>query len=340
MNGPTGPPAARRVPLGRAGLPVSTLGFGAATLGGLYAPMTDEQSDAVLQAAWDAGVRYFDTAPHYGVGLSEERLGRFLAGKPRSEYVISTKAGRLLAAHDGPAADIQGAAGFHGTPNRVRVSDYSRDGVLRSVEDSLRRLGLDHVDVVFIHDPDEHVDQALHEAYPALAGLRDEGVLSSVGVGMNQVEVPLRFVRETDADVLLVAGRYTLLRADAGEELLPLCLQRGVDVVAAGAFNSGLLADPGESAWYDYAAAPEALVRRARRIARVCTRHGLSLATVALAFASSHPAVRTVLAGMRTPGEVRQNTGVMTAEIPAALWEDLRAEELLPPGGRLGRVDP
>jgi len=319
------------VPLGRAALPVSTLGFGAAPLGGLYAPLSEEESDAVLQAAWDAGVRYFDTAPHYGVGLSEERLGRFLRDKPRSEYVISTKAGRLLTPHDGPVSEVQGVDGFHGTPNRVRVRDYSRDGVLRSHEESLRRLGLDHVDVVFVHDPDEYAGQALREAYPALAGLRDEGSVSSVGVGMNQVGVPLTFVRETDIDVLLVAGQYTLLRAEAGRELLPLCRRRGVDVVGAGAFNSGLLAAPGPDASYDYAAAPAPLVARARRIAAVCARHRVTLAAAALAFTRRHPAVRTVLAGMRTPAEVRENAAAMAAEVPAELWNELRDEGLLPP---------
>jgi D-threo-aldose 1-dehydrogenase len=319
-------------PFGRAKLPVTGLGFGAAPLGGLFAPMSDDEAHAVLQAAWDAGIRYFDTAPHYGVGLSEERLGRFLADKPRSSYVLSTKVGRLLVPHDRPAADVQGIDGFYGTPNRVRVRDYSRDGVLRSLDDSLGRLGLDRVDIVFIHDPDEHADQALAEAYPALAGLREEGVIGSVGVGMNQVAIPARFVRETDIDCLLIAGRYTLLDAQAGRELLPLCAERGVDVVGAGVFNSGLLAAPESDAPYDYAAAPDPLVRRSRRIAEVCDRHGIAPAATALAFTRSHPAVRTVLAGMRTPAEVWQDTDAVTTAVPAALWEDLRAQDLLPEG--------
>jgi D-threo-aldose 1-dehydrogenase len=328
------PAGLTKQPLGRAGLPVTGLGFGAATLGGLFAPLSDEEADAVLQAAWDAGIRYFDTAPHYGVGLSEERLGRFLSGKPRAEYVLSTKVGRLLVPHEGPVAGVQGAEGFHGTPNRVRVRDYSADGVLRSLDESLVRLGLDRVDIVFVHDPDEHVGQALTEAYPALARLRDEGVVGSVGVGMNQVAVPTRFVAETDIDVLLIAGRYTLLDAEAGRELLPLCAERGVDVIGAGVFNSGLLAAPEAGAPYDYGAAPAPLVRRARRIAEVCARHGIAPAVAALAFTLGHPAVVTVLAGMRTPGEVRQNTAAVTTPVPAALWDDLRGEDLLPEGFR------
>nr|WP_307865641.1 aldo/keto reductase [Streptomyces montanisoli] len=318
------------VPFGRSRLPVTTLGFGAATLGGLFAPLSDEAAHDVLQAAWDAGVRYFDTAPHYGVGLSEERLGRFLAGKPRDAYVLSTKVGRLLVPGGGPPDSVQGADGFHGTPNRVRVRDYSADGVRRSLDESLERLGLDRVDIVFIHDPDDHARQALTEAYPALAALRDQGVVGSVGVGMNQVAVPAAFVRETDIDCLLVAGRYTLLRAEAGRELLPLCAERGVDVVGAGVFNSGLLAAPDESPVFDYAAAPAPLVARARAIAEVCAGHGVPLPVAALAFVRAHPAVRTVLAGMRSAAEVRQNAGALTAEVPAALWEDLRAAGLLP----------
>ncbi|MEU5849708.1 aldo/keto reductase [Saccharopolyspora shandongensis] len=307
---------------------MTPLGFGAATLGGLFEPMTDEQAEEVLEAAWDAGIRYFDTAPHYGVGLSEERLGRFLAGKPREEFVLSTKVGRLLVPHDGPARE--GVAGFYGAPNRDRVLDFSRDGVLRSLEESLKRLGLDRVDVLFIHDPDDHEEQALREAYPALARLREEGVVSSVGVGMNQTRIPARFVRETGIDCLLLAGRYTLLDARAGEELLPLCEERGVEVVGAGVFNSGLLAAPRPGATYDYVPAPDELVWRAKRIAEVCARHGVAPAAAAIAFTRSHPAVRTVLVGMRNPAEVRQNAAAAAATVPAELWAELSSEGLLP----------
>lgn len=322
-------------PLTRSGLPVTALGFGAATLGGLYQAMSDEEAQAVLQAAWDAGIRYYDTAPHYGVGLSEERLGRFLADKPRASYVLSTKVGRLLVDHQGPASEVEGVEGFHGTPGRDRVRDYSADGVRRSLDESLARLGVDRVDIVFVHDPDEHVDQAVAEAFPALAALRDQGVVGAVGVGMNQVAVPLRFVRETDVDCLIAAGRYTLLDAEAGRELLPLCLERGVDVVGAGVFNSGLLAVPDDRATFDYGAAPGDLVRRARRIAEVCAGYGVALPVAALAFVRAHPAVRTVLAGMRTPDEVRQNAGAVATDVPPALWRDLDAEGLLPEGGVL-----
>jgi D-threo-aldose 1-dehydrogenase len=320
----------RAVPFGRGGLAVTPTGFGSASLGGLFSPMSEEEAQSTLQAAWDAGIRYFDTAPHYGVGLSEERLGRFLASKPRDRYVLSTKVGRLLEPYAGPAAHVQGAEGFFGTPGRVRVRDYSADGVLRSLEESLSRLGLDRVDMLLIHDPDDHERQALDEAYPALERLRGAGAVASIGVGMNQVRVPARFVRETDIDAVLVAGRYTLLDAVAGRELLPLCAERGVDVVAAGVFNSGLLAAPAADAPYDYGPAPGALARRARAIAQVCERHGVPPAGAAIAFARSHRAVRTVLLGMRGAEEVAHNTAAAAGAVPDALWRDLEAEGLLP----------
>lgn len=324
-----------RAGLGRAGLAVTPVGFGAAALGGLYRPVSEEEAESALQAAWDAGIRYFDTAPHYGAGLSEERLGRFLARYPRRDYVLSTKVGRLLIPHEGPAGQIQGADGFFGTPNRVRVRDYSRDGVLRSAEDSLRRLGLDRIDILYIHDPDSQEEQALREAYPALARLRAEGAVGAIGVGMNTTRIPARFVRETDVDCVLIAGRYTLLDAGAGTDLLPLCADRGVDVVGAGVFNSGLLAAPEPGAPFDYAAAPPELVDRAQRIAAACTRHGVSLAAAALAFSRSHPAVRTLLLGMRSAEEVQQNIAAAAQPVPFQLWQDLADGGLLPAGASL-----
>ncbi|SCD38096.1 D-threo-aldose 1-dehydrogenase [Streptomyces sp. TverLS-915] len=324
-------------PLGRARLPVTRLGFGAAPVAGLYAPLAEDAATRTLEAAWDAGIRYFDTAPHYGVGLSEERLGRFLADRPRTSYVLSTKVGRRLVPYAGPASALDGADGFFGTPARERVRDYSADGVRRSLAESLERLGLDRVDVVLIHDPEAHAREALDEAYPALERLRAEGVVASIGVGMNETGLPARFVRETDIDVVLVAGRHTLLDGEAARELLPLCLARGVDVIAAGAFNSGLLADPAApGARYDYQAAPDPLLSRARRIAAVCARHDVPLPAAALAHTAAHPAVRTVLAGMRAPREVHENARAFTTPVPDALWTDLAEEGLLPEGAGTG----
>ncbi|MEU4746825.1 aldo/keto reductase, partial [Actinosynnema sp. NPDC023658] len=241
--------------------------LGGSTLGNLYRPMTDEQAHELVDAAWAAGVRHFDTAPHYGLGLSERRLGAALAGRPREEFTVSTKVGRLLV----PDPDGGGRPdpdGFAVPATHRRVWDFSADGVRRSLEESLGRLGLDRVDVVYLHDPDDHWDQAATEGLPALLRLRDTGVVRSVGVGMNQWRMPARFVRETDVDVVMLAGRYTLLEQPAAAEFLPLCVERGVDVAVAGVFNSGLLArhDVPDSATYDYGPAPAELLARARRI--------------------------------------------------------------------------
>ncbi len=219
------------VPLGRSGVRVTRLMFGAAPIGGLFAPVSDAAAAATLEAAWAAGIRAFDTAPHYGVGLSEQRLGRFLRQQPRDDFVVCTEVGRLLAAADG---DVQGADGFYDTPPLTRVRDYSRDGVLASLEASLARLGTGRIDIVLIHDPDEHAAQALDGAYPALAELRAAGVIGAIGVGMNQAPLLEWFVRRADLDCVLVAGRYSLLDGSAAASLLPECQRRGVAVLAGG----------------------------------------------------------------------------------------------------------
>ncbi|MFZ0185517.1 MAG: aldo/keto reductase, partial [Streptosporangiaceae bacterium] len=230
-------------------IPRGSLVFGGAPIGGLYAPVSDEAAAATLQAAWDAGIRAFDTAPHYGVGLSEWRIGDFLAGRPRAEFVVSTKVGRRLVPAAGP---VDGAEQFYDTPALSRVRDYSADGTLRSLEDSLRRLRLDRADIALIHDPDDHMAEALDGAYPALARLRADGTVGAIGVGVNSVSVAEWFAARCDLDCLLVAGRYTLLDDSAAASLFPLCRARGVAVLAAGVFNSGILADPAEGARYDY----------------------------------------------------------------------------------------
>ena len=256
----------REVPLGRTGLCVSRMVFGGAPIGGLYAPVSEEQAAETLEAAWAAGIRAFDTAPHYGVGLSERRIGAFLAGRPRAEFVLSTKVGRRLVAAPG---DVRAQKALrHAQLTRVR--DYSRDGVLAALEDSLCRLGTDRVDIALIHDPDDHAEQALDGAYAALDRLRAEKVIRAVGVGMNQAGLLQWFVERADLDCVLMAGRYSLLDTSAAAGLFPACQQRGVAVLAAGIFNSGVLADPRPGATYDYAPAPEGLVERAQRIRAVC----------------------------------------------------------------------
>ncbi|MER5400311.1 aldo/keto reductase [Streptomyces sp. NPDC002599] len=314
--------------LGRSGVPVTGLSFGAAGIGNLYTEVTDEQAYEAVGAAWTSGIRYFDTAPHYGLGLSERRLGAALRDLPRAEYTVSTKVGRLLEPVDTGGDDL--ADGFAVPATHRRVWDFSADGVRRSLDASLERLGLDQVDVVYLHDPDDHAEQAIREGYPALEELRSQGVVGAIGAGMNQTETLTRFVRETDVDVVLCAGRYTLLDHGALTELLPAARDRGTSVVIGGAFNSGLLADPRPGATYNYAVAPGELLDRALRLKEIAGRHGTSLRAAALAFPAAHPAVTSVLAGARSAAEVRDCAERFATPVPPDFWRELRTEGLLP----------
>jgi D-threo-aldose 1-dehydrogenase len=308
----------------RTGVRFTELCLGGAPLGNLYSAVSDEQALATVEAAWAGGVRAFDTAPHYGLGLGERRLGQALAGRSREEYVVSTKVGRLL------VDDLSGAGrrddqGFDVPATQRRIWDFSRDGVRRSLEESLTRLGLDRVDVVYLHDPDQHWRDAVDKGYPALAELRREGVVRAIGVGMNQTSMPARFVRETDLDLVMVAGRYSLLDRSAADELLPLALERAVGVVVAAPFNSGLLAtaSPAEGATYDYGHASAELVARARRLAEITAAAGVPLPVAALRFPLRHPAVLSVAVGCRTPQEAREAVAGVAAEVPESLWPAL-----------------
>jgi D-threo-aldose 1-dehydrogenase len=296
--------------------------FGGAPIGGLYTPVSDEAAAATLAAAWAAGIRAFDTAPHYGAGLSERRIGKFLAGRPRAGFTVCTKVGRRLVPADG---DVQGAAGFYGTPPLTRVRDYSRDGMRRSLEESLQRLGLDRVDIALIHDPDDFMDQALDDAYPALAELRAQGTVRAIGAGMNSAAALAWLVERCDLDCVLVAGRYTLLDQSAADALFPLCLRRGVAVLAGGVFNSGILVGPGDGATYDYAPAAAAVAARARRMRDACARHGVPLPAAALQFTVRHPAVTAAVVGARTPEEITADISYLTTPIPDALRAELAA---------------
>ncbi|MFF4486004.1 aldo/keto reductase [Streptomyces sp. NPDC001544] len=316
--------------LGRSDVRVSPLAFGAAGIGNLYTGIDDEQAHETVRTAWQHGVRYFDTAPHYGLGLSERRLGTVLRDYPRAEYAVSTKVGRRLEPTDAGGDDL--AHGFAVPATHRRVWDFSADGVRRTLEASLERLGLDRVDVVYLHDPDDHAEQAFREGYPALEKLRSEGVVGAIGAGMNQAEMLTRFIRDTDVDAVLCAGRYTLLDQSAATELLPAAVERGVSVVVGGAFNSGLLADPRPDATYNYTRAPGELLERARRLQSVADRHGTTLRAAALAFCAAHPAVGCVLVGARSAHEVRDCAEQFDAQIPAAFWRELRDTGLLPPG--------
>lgn len=303
------------------------LGFGAAGIAGLYTEVTDEQAHDAVSAAWRRGIRYYDTAPHYGLGLSERRLGAALREHPREEYTVSTKVGRRLEPRAGGGDDL--ANGFAVPATHRRVWDFSADGIRRTLDASLERLGLDRVDVVYLHDPDDHAEAAFREGYPALEKLRSEGVVGAIGAGMNQVGMLTRFVRDTDVDVVLCAGRHTLLDRSALTTLLPTAAERGVSVVIGGAFNSGLLADPRPGARYDYAEAPAALLDKALRMREVARRHGITLRAAALAYCVAHPAVASVLVGARSADEVNDCADQFVTPVPAAFWQELRDTGLL-----------
>jgi D-threo-aldose 1-dehydrogenase len=299
---------------------ITRLMFGSGPIGGLFSAVGDQASEETLVAAWEAGVRAFDTAPHYGTGLAERRLGRFLADKPRDEVVVSTKVGRLLV----PAAgSVEGDEAFYGALPFERVWDFSRDGVLRSLEESLERLGLDRVDIALVHDPDDFFDEALGQAYPALEELRAQGAVSAIGFGMNQVEMLERFVAETDLDCLLVAGRFTLLDRSAERGLLPACAERGVGVLVGGAFNSGVLADPRPGATYDYRPASDEVRGLALRLASVCEARGVPLAAAALQFPLRSPAVSAVVVGARSAAQMSADAADFGRQIPDELWQEL-----------------
>ncbi|MGN7150007.1 aldo/keto reductase [Arthrobacter sp. SAFR-179] len=317
----------RTIPGTTVRLPV--LGFGGAPIGNLYRQVPEQEAVDAVNTAWEGGVRYFDTAPHYGLGLSERRLGKALAGRDRDSYVLSTKVGRLLRPNSSPQG--KDCEGFDVPDDLARVRDYSRDGVLRSIEESLQRLGTDRIDVVYIHDPDDYWTEAVEGAAPTLSALRDQGVIGAWGAGMNQAEMLHRFVTDTDIDVVMLAGRYTLLEQGAAHELLPACLEREVGVVNVGVFNSGLLSKerPAANATYNYAPAPQELLERANLLADICESHGTTLPAAALKYPYQHPAVTSVVLGMRTPEQVKQNLDLASRAVPDQLWADLRNRGLI-----------
>nr|WP_295106117.1 aldo/keto reductase [uncultured Caulobacter sp.] len=308
------------------------LGFGGAAVGNLYAPVSDATARAVIDAALAAGISYFDTAPHYGFGLSETRLGEALAGR---DVMISTKVGRRLEPIQTTERERHGfvdAAPFE------PVFDYTRDGVLRSFEDSLRRLKRDRIDVLLAHDlgrathGDAHVGHMrdfLDGGYQAMCELKDSGAVGAIGLGVNEQAVCEEILDHADVDVFLLAGRYTLLEQTALERFLPRCVARSVGVIVGGPFNSGVLVEAGGMLHYNYEAAPREIVERVERLRRVCAVHGVPLAAAALQFPLAHPAVLSVIPGMVTPDQVADATLWLDMTIPAALWSDLRSEGLI-----------
>ncbi len=305
------------VPLGSRGVEVTRLGLGCAPLGNLFAPMTDADAGATVAAAWECGIRLFDTAPLYGHGLSEHRLGAAVRPYPRDEFVVSTKVGRLV------RPDAEFDPGVFRIPRGTAPQfDFSGDGVRRSIEESLERLGLDRIDIVLVHDPDDHEQAALDGAFPALVTLRDEGVVRAIGAGMNQQEMLDRFVARVDLDCVLLAGRYTLLDR-SGEALLEHCAERGVGVIIGGVFNSGILAGADRTPTFDYEPADRGIVERVDALRTTCARTGVALPAAALQFALDHPAVSTVVIGAADPGEIRADVEWASTTIPPALLAEL-----------------
>ena len=311
--------------IGRAGLRAPVLSFGTAPIANLLREVSDEDAASAIAAAWETGSRYFDTAPHYGLGLGEKRLGEVLSQFPREDYILSTKVGRLIEPTSDYPGDNDLADGFMVPKDYVRVYDYSADGTKRSIEASMERLGVDRIDIVYVHDADDHYREALDGALPALSALRDEGVISSFGAGMNQAEMITEFVRHSDLDVVMLAGRYTLLEQGALDNLLPLATERQVSIVAAGVFNSGLLAKnrPDENTTYNYAPAPAHIIERVNAIADICELHGVDLPEAAAQFPLGHPTVANVCLGARNGDQVRRNAGLFDKQIPSQMWREL-----------------
>jgi D-threo-aldose 1-dehydrogenase len=287
------------------------LGLGTAPLAGLHRAVDEREAVGAIEQAWDLGIRFFDTAPYYGSGLAETRLGSALRSRPRSEFVVSTKVGRRLQ---------PGRSSWYGAPPLRAYFDFSYDGALESLEESLERLGLDHVDVALVHDPDEHYQEATSGAFRALRRLRDEGVVKRIGVGMNRSDLLCRFARESDPDCFLIAGRLTLLDRSATETLLPLCLERGIGLIVGGVFNSGILAG---GTTFDYAPAGADLAQRVSRLEDVARRGGVPLAAAAVQFPMRYAGVETVLVGCASASEVEDDVRLASAPVPSSLWSEL-----------------
>jgi D-threo-aldose 1-dehydrogenase len=300
---------------------VGRLSLGGAAFGNLYEVVGDDDVRGCVDAAWDRGIRLFDTAPLYGHGLSESRLGAALRGRPRDDYLLATKVGRVLLPVDDPATEAPTI--FAGTPPVHPVFDFSADGVLRSVDASLGRLGLDRIDLLHVHDPEDHLDEAVAGAYPALMRLRDEGVVQAIGLGTNFASVAAHVIERVDIDWLLLAGRCTLLDQSGPADVFDRCIERGIHVLAAGVFNSGVLAAPGPDSTYDYAPVSPAVLDRVQQIVAVCARHGVPLAAAALQLPLRFEAVTTVLVGARSAAEITDDIELFRLPIPDALWEEL-----------------
>ncbi len=313
--------------VGATDVQVTSLGLGGAALGGLFTDVAEATAIETVHAGLELGVKYFDTAPLYGHGKSEMYVGEGLGAAPRDSFVLSSKVGRVL-----DRVESQGETGIYvGLPPFEAVFDFSRDGILRSIDESLGRLALDRIDIAFIHDPDDHYEQAIGEAFPTLADLRSQGVVRAIGAGMNQWETLARFARDGDFDCFLLAGRYTLLDHSGLDELLPLCEEKRISIMLGGPYNSGILASdlrPGSK--YFYQDAPNEVLELARRIQLICDRHGVPLKAAALQFGLAHPAVASTIPGARSPEEVRENFAMVNHSIAPEFWAELKSAELIP----------
>ena len=325
------------VPVGPYDLPVMRLGLGGAPLSGmvladgLYGGSAHDEAVRIIKRAYELGIRYFDTAPLYGSGRSEARFRDGLAGVPRDSFVLSTKIGRVLDPAPGgnPSADNPDRL-----PELIPVNSWTRSNVQRSIEESLERLNLDYIDIIYLHDPDQEEfgeQQATDEAFPALIEMREQGLVKAIGCGMNIWEMPARFVRRFDLDIILLAGRYTLLDHSGLSEFLPLCEERNVKIAIGGPYNSGILArDLDGPVSFDYEPAPAELVEKARNLETICKRHNVDLKAAALQFVLAHPAVATVIPGAQTVDELEQNIRMVQLEIPGEVWSEMRADGLIP----------
>jgi D-threo-aldose 1-dehydrogenase len=325
------------VPVGAAKLPVMRLGLGGAPLSGMvladgmYGGSAHDEAVRIIKRAYELGIRYFDTAPLYGNGRSEARFRDGLAGAPRDSFVLSTKIGRVL---DPALGGNTSTDNPDRLPDLISVNTWTRDNVHRSIEESLERLGMDRIDIIYVHDPDQETfgeQQATDEAFPALIELREQGVIKAIGCGMNLWEMPARFVRRFDLDIILLAGRYTLLDHSGLSEFLPLCVQRNVKIAVGGPYNSGILARNLDGpVSFNYEPAPPALIERARKLKAIANHHGVDLKAAALQFVLAHPAVATVIPGAQTVGELEQNISMVQKHIPGGMWRDMRNAGLIP----------
>lgn len=320
-----------KIRIGRTDVEVTRLGLGAASIGNLLKEVSEEDAQAILETAFEAGIRYIDTAPFYGCGLSECRIGKALVNKNRDEYVISTKVGRLIRPGKRTGSEIYGNNKPYYLANLDMCSrfDFSYDGVMQSHEESLERLGLDRVDILHIHDPDDHLDSAVRGAYRALDDLRSDGTIKAVSAGMNQWEMLSQFMDHGDFDCFLLAGRYSLLDQSALTEFLPKCLEHGVSIILGGVFNSGLLADPRPGITFNYVEAPQHLINHVISISRICDAHGVPLKAAALQFPMAHPSIACILTGVSSVSELKENERLFEYPIPESLWRDLKSEGIL-----------